>query len=376
MVKRFIVAIPAILLSLSCAPGGAGGRVYFASAPQKAVIYSDGEIVLEDRLEADRLVEDTVFLPESLDLKTVSVTQDGKRVKYFTIERRSATVRQKNAEPASAEGYLLTFPQYDRKGEIVLRYSVNGVTWRPRLDVEIKDDRSLEMYLNAIISPGENELKDCQLTLVYANSAFRTAGAAERYDIGKIDLVKNRTAYYILSSTSVEYALYYRWDVDRDDAVKQVVAFDNPLPASVDSLPYMLISDNVVVGQGDIDRLQPRAKVELACGGEKSLKTYRKVATKEDTAKKFLAFNHDLLYRVSNALDGDVLVRVYYTKRIGEVHRNVYRFRTKPSARPGEFFVWDLTVPKGDAREISFNFDSDEKNVQEYLRYDDFEGGR
>ncbi len=376
MMKKLLVLFPAVLVCLNCAAVKTAGTVYFASAPQKAVIYSDGVIVLEDKLEAGRLVDNTVFLPESLDLKTVSVTQGGKRVKYFTIERRAATVRDKSAEPVATTGYLLAFPQYDGKDALVLRYSVNGVSWSPRLDAEIKDGRSLEINLTAIIAPGDNELKDCALTLVYAGSAFRTAGAAERYDIGKINLAKNRTAYYILSSSTVAYSSYYRWDVDRDDAVKPVIAFDNPLPASMDGLPYMLVSDNIIVSQGDIDRLQPQTKLEVACGSEKLLKTYRKVTTKEDTKKKILPFNHSLLYRVVNALGSDVLVRVYYTKRIGEVHRNVYRFAKEPSARPGEYFVWDLTVPKSEAREVSFNFDSDEKNVAAYLRYDEFEGGR
>jgi hypothetical protein len=349
---------------------------YWESKPQKALIYNDGNVILEERIEDAYLASGGIILPVKAILETVTIYQNDSRLKYYTIEKKEVTVSGVSGKPFKEQRYVINLPEYDEKSSLILRYGITGIDWTPKIEANMRDEKTLTLYLNAVISPRADNLTDCDITLVNSNSRYKSSAEEDSFHLGKIDLLANRTVFYLLNTVTVGYTTYYKWDASSDEDARLILAFSNPFKSAIDSCPFVVTSNNVVVNQGTVYSMNPGEAVELESGIEPLIKTFRSITTKEDTKKEILAFNHAFTLRVQNLKGAPIILKLYFQKKLGEVHRNVYHFPIPPDEKPGEWFIWNLTLPKDDVKEISFDFDSDAKDFSEYMGYDYYEGGR
>ncbi len=373
----FLLLISAFACFMGCA-GRTASTAYREFKPQTAVIYTDGTAILEEKIEKSGLAAGGILLPPQLDLDTVSVSQNGERLKNFMVEEKRVPVPSRE-DPRKTElisRYLITFPGYDGKGPLTLRYSVSGIDWTPRIEAGLKEGGRAALYLGAVITAEDKNLIGCSLTLMNSG-AKRTSGAKEDiFEIGKVDLRAGSTVFNLLKEEEVSYSTYYSWNASEDVGAELMMAFKSPFGSSMHEVPFLVTSNGVVVRQGALYEMLPGEEVELASGVDPAVKVYRAVTTREDVMNKILPFNHAITLRVQNLTGGPIKLKIFFEKKLGYTHRNLYHFPIPPNEMPGEWLLWNLELPAGGAKEIPFNFDSEVKDFDEYLHYDLYAGGR
>lgn len=167
MKRNFLLLIALIILTPGCTSVSSviPEIVYKDSRPQKAIIYNNGEVVLEETIEGSRIVHNSLLLPMTLNLKTVSVSRNNERLTYYTIEKKQVAVQNGDEVPHTEERYVLAFPDLDTSTPLLLRYSVVGISREPRLDIEIQEGGKIRTRLNAVINPGRNQLESYNFKL-------------------------------------------------------------------------------------------------------------------------------------------------------------------------------------------------------------------
>ncbi len=326
----------------------------------------DGTATVEADLSPGNLVDGGVLLPAALNMDSVTALQNGARLRFYRIEK----------EPASGQRYFVSFPSRDRSAPLLLRYSLNGVTWRPRMEAIVTDGSTLALSLSAIIESGGTDLRGCSITLAGRGSRGGDSVSAGGFPIGTLDLRPGSTVVYLLGSETAPYSSFYRWFASSRQGPHLVVAFKSPFPSVLRNLPFVMVQDSIVMSQGVIPELRPDLSAEMDGGTEDLLATFRSVVTKEDRTRALVPFNHAVTFKVRNQKDSPVVLRLYYEKKLGVRHRTEYHFAVAPNDKPGELLLWNLALPAGGEQEISFDFDSDVKSFAEYLDYDYFEGGK
>ena len=112
--------------------------------------------------------------------------------------------------------------------------------------------------------------------------------------------------------------------------------------------------------------------VTLAAGAEVGLAVKRSVVTDDNLESKSRPFRHTVNFSLRNDTAEEIMVEVLFDKMPSDRrNRTIYNFTREPDRRPGEIFIWELSVAGGAEGVIPFSFDSDRPRYSEYSHYED-----
>ncbi len=370
-----------------------------SSRPESATIYRDGYAVLEERL--DRLEPGAAIrLPADTDLASIEVFRDGKRLDSVQLEEitedketvektvvRGEVVLEKPSKTKQRVGYLLRPGTIGASaGEnLLLRYGCQGIGWEPRLSVEILDGERVSVTLAAQVNNGALDLSDCRIQLAsgagqlpsrlyfarqsYAGNQYARS-ADLLYQMGAHTVLKDRTTLLTVRTAQSRYREKLIWHTDSRDWVRVVLLVDNPFPEPICPAPVGLYRGGVLLGQDAAEFVAPTAPLVVDAGHAPEIEVERSVETSENLANRARPFTHDTKFRVNNRGHRTVRLEVAMPKKFGSQHKTIYRFGRQPDRRPGELFIWELELKKGQAEVIALSFDSEFPQFPGYEAYE------
>lgn len=136
--RKITLLVVIALLSLAVlSPIRAADQITYISQPDEVYIFLNNIAFARDTITLPAAVNATVTLPASIIDNTLVVREDGKRVKQYRLQRLDS-------------GLSLTWEtgSGDAAHSITLEYLLTGLSWTPRYDMGLGDDKAETVDFN------------------------------------------------------------------------------------------------------------------------------------------------------------------------------------------------------------------------------------
>ncbi|HUU03766.1 MAG TPA: hypothetical protein VM425_20190 [Myxococcota bacterium] len=400
--KTSILIIAMLILSTG-ATAVANDGVIVPSRPQLATLYRDGYAVLEEQISADGPGA-AIRLPAETDPTSVQVLRDGNQAGSVQLEElfeKESTTEKTFVNGVAVErmvntikrvGYLLRPAPAGSgaKNRLTLRYGTTGIGWQPQLVTEILDEERVSVTLTALITNRALNLEKCRIYLassagqlpskLYFSAAMHhgyqpsinsgTRSADLVYDAGSQTIIKDRTTLLTVLSARSRYDKRLVWRTDTRERIQAVLIIPNPFSRPLCPAPARLLRQSVLISLDHAEWAPPGADIVMAAGHASDIEVERSVDTTENRANRTRPFRHDVKFKVVNRGPERVRLETVMPKMFGSKHKTLYRFKQEPDRRPGELFIWDLDLKKGQTEVISFSFDSEYPRFSAYQTFE------
>jgi hypothetical protein len=379
-----IIYVIVVFFTLQLSAYAATSQMVIDSLPETATIYRDGYGYLQETLYLQSSKPGGIRLPVGTDIGSIVLMQGTSPLQNLLI------VEEKNL------GYRITIPKeiasQTNPAALVLRYLVNGLSWKPQIDVNVSRNGELTVSLKALVRNTSVNLESSRILLAsgagpmakqlyfdVAVSPYRQkketpvyGGADMFYDLGRRSIEKNSDAVVIfpIISSAAKYQIKYLWETQSRNRIQRLMLIENPFTVSLCPADVNLLFDSILFKAGEAEWTDPGNVFTIKAGVETGLFGEKSIVTSENPSKKPLSFNHAIEYTVTNKTKSKVTVEVMSEKKIGYQHRSEYHFIKEPDKTPGHWNVWVLDIPAGTSNNIKFDVDSDRKDYEEYRTYD------
>jgi hypothetical protein len=272
--------------------------VYMLPVPEKVLFYRDGTTVYDAYVPQEGIINNSFILPANVDKDSFSIYQDDERIFSYSLEQAGLLVKLLDQDPMHPDKplierspvLLVTVPDIKKDTLPKVRFGVGraGITWEIVLDMEVKGTNALDCNLLASIeaSPMMDRnleyilAKRPEITLISSRNVFLERADAI-FELGNIQIEKNKTTFIRLENGQSTYRLVYHWNANAQDAPTAYLYCTNPFKSSISSVRGNLNSNGLNINRFNAIRLTPGRQFDLSVGTQPLITTYKAVRIQE-----------------------------------------------------------------------------------------------
>ncbi len=328
-------------------------------------IYSAGGSVVSGGIDSSVLGDRRLRLPASA--AAIHLSQNDQSLKWFTVQAIEPKKDVKDAKDAKDATYKLVGLPSLKPGQLDFNYALPDITWTLKLKGEIKNSKSVNLQLLAMINMNASETyKQCDVTLVLNNAVSVEKLSASTFKLSSFDLYPHRNITYDLDTKVMDYSLIREWNADvGKDEVHVLLQVKNPFSVDLNQTSSSVEANQIIVDSGTVSgQSGPGEVISLPAGVDDTISTFRSVKITESTDKRPLPFNHRITYEIVNRSDQAKTLKLVTSRVLGSEHRTLYHYTVPPDATPENTLVWLLKLEPNSTRTLEFDFDSDIKDVE------------
>ena len=371
----------------SAEPVRQGGGIFYESRPDEVALYLSDIAFVRDRVILPLGQEIRVLLPPGTYTDTLILRQDGQRIRSYRITPLEAGAVTSSSYPGRAASVLTwETPVVTASAapvEIELEYLLPGASWTPTYDMQVVDEENVALAFFAEIRNSALSLDEAQVVLVAGRVDLTQqldqvpmvtanqyavgyepvevpglgAGALDLqhiYVAGPLSAQPGDTLYVSLAAASLNARREVVWDAavqqETDVIYKVRNTTDLPLAEGI----VRVYQDDLFQGSDFIETTPVGSEGSVTIGSLPDVRVRRSESREYQNPQT--ADDH-YLYQVTLEImyfSEDDLALLVLDQRVPYAWEFV--FSDEPAEGQDNQLRWEITVPAGETRTISYSF--------------------
>ncbi len=369
------------------------GGISYASLPDEAALYLNDMVFVRDTvtLPAEPV---RVLLPPGTYANTLILSENGERVRHYRITPQSSDVYYSQAAfrygtPSYSGGgsaYIVTWESdAEETREIRLEYLMSGASWSPSYDMQIVDDKTVQLAFFA-------EIRSTSLILDGAD-VFLVAGrvdlsqqvdqvsnvAMNQYAVGyeSVELPAiavgsvNLQHIYPLEQVSAEPGdLVYVNLLDGSFSARRLVVWNAGTDQETDVIYKVMNSTetplaegivrtyqgNLFVGSDYIETTPPGSEGSVTVGSLPDVRVHRTASEEYHGEERKAYYQHSVELKIENFSDQplDLIVLDPWEENAWQ-----FEYSLEPVRQQDNILRWEISLPAGGDMTITYQYRTD-----------------
>lgn len=368
--------------------------IRYTSTPDEVVLYLGDLAYARDTVTLPP-GDIEVNFPPNVVTDSLLITENGERVPVVRFRGRNApdweamlSSRSVPTNQYEAQQIVVTWPsEATESREVVLEYLMRGAGWRPVYDMTVIDEDSVYFnfgaeittyalqledarvrLLSGMIAGGDMNMNEMQMTVAQNSLGYQNATSAQMpqtesvsvyhiYDLGTLSIQPGDVVRAQLVNQALDARRIVAWDTRQGERTEVIYKVTNSTGAPFVQGMVRIYEDGIYMGSDAIEWTPAGSEGSVTMAGMSDVRVRRKESITE--AGDFFSIDyriHEVTLEIGNYTGEELEITVLDT---WNQYAQNFNFSLEPKRQPGNILRWDLTIPAGERKTITYSFKTD-----------------